>query len=149
MNIIAFAEQREGKFKKFAYETVQAARKTADALGGTMTAVVIGKNVSSIAPELGAWGAARVIAVEDDRLEHYSTTAYAKAFCDVASKEAAGALFFPASQMGKDLAPRVSARLGAAMAADCTAIRTEGATSSPPGRCMPARPSPRSGSPHP
>jgi len=126
MKIIAFAEQREGKFKKFAYEVVQAARKAADELGGTMTAVVIGKNVSSIAPELGAYGATRVIAVEDDRLELYSTTAYAKAFCDVATKEGAGAIFFPASQMGKDLAPRVSARLGAALAADCTAIRTEG-----------------------
>ncbi len=127
MNIIAFAEQRDGKFKKFAYETVQAARKTADELGGKMTAVVIGKNVSSIAPGLGAYGAARVVAVEDDRLELYSTTAYSKVFSDLAAKEGAGAIFFPASQMGKDLAPRVSARLGAALAPDCTAIRTEGA----------------------
>jgi electron transfer flavoprotein alpha subunit len=126
MNIIAFAEQRDGKFKKFAFETVQAARKAADALGGKMTAVVIGKNVSSIAAGLGAYGAARVIAVEDDRLEHYSTTAYSKAFSDVATKESAGVIFFPASQMGKDLAPRVSARLGAALAPDCTAIRTDG-----------------------
>ena len=126
MNIIAFAEQRDGKFKKIAFEAVQAARKAADSLGGTMTAVVIGKNVSSIAPELGVYGATRVIAVEDDRLAYYSTTAYSKAFCDIASKESAGAIFFSASQMGKDLAPRISARLGAALAADCTAIRTDG-----------------------
>jgi electron transfer flavoprotein alpha subunit len=126
MNILAFAEQRDGKFKKSAFEVVQAARRAADGLGGTLTAVVIGKNVAAIAPALGAYGAAKVVAVEDDRLAAYSTTAYAKAFSDVAAKEGAGAIFFPASQMGKDLAPRVSARLGAALAADCTAFRIEG-----------------------
>jgi electron transfer flavoprotein alpha subunit len=126
MNIIAFAEQRDGKFKKSAYEVVQAARKIADGLGGTLTAVVIGRDVAGIAPALGAYGATRVVAVGDDRLASYSTTAYAKAFCDVAAKEGAGAIFFPASQMGKDLAPRVSARLGAALAADCTALRVDG-----------------------
>ncbi len=126
MNILAFAEQREGKFKKCAFEVVQAARKAADALGGTMTAVVIGKNVASIAAELGPYGAARVIAVEDDRLAYYSTTAYSKAFAEIAAKESAGVIFLPASQMGKDLAPRISARLDAALAADCTAIRAEG-----------------------
>jgi electron transfer flavoprotein alpha subunit len=126
MNILAFAEQRDGKFKKSAFEVVQAARKAADGLGGTLTAVVIGKGVAAIAPQLGAYGAAKVVAVEDDRLALYSTTAYAKAFCDVAAKEGAGAIFFPASQMGKDLAPRVSARLGAALAADCIALRVEG-----------------------
>jgi len=126
MNIIAFAEQRDGKFKKFAFETVQAARKIADSLGGSMTAVVIGKNVASMAPGLGAYGAARVIAIEDDRLEFYSTTAFAKALSDVVSRESAGAVFFPASQMGKDLASRLAGRLGAGLASDCTAIRTDG-----------------------
>jgi electron transfer flavoprotein alpha subunit len=125
MNVLAFAEQRDGKFKKCAFEVVQAARRAADALGATMTAVVVGKGVSSIAPALGAYGATRVVAVEDDRLAGYSSTAYAKAFSDIAVKEAAGVIFFGASQMGKDLAPRVSARLGAALAADCTAIKTE------------------------
>jgi len=127
MTIIAFAEQRDGKFKKSAYEVVQAARKIADGLGGSVTAVVIGKNVAAIAPALGAYGASRVVAIEDDRLASYSTTAYAKAFSDVATKEGAAAIFFPASQMGKDMAPRVGARLGAAMAADCTALKLDGA----------------------
>ncbi len=125
MHILAFAEQRDGKFKKCAYEVVQAARAAADGLGATLTAVVIGKNVSSIAPALGAYGATRVVAVEDDRLAWYSTTAYSKVFSDVAAKESPAVIFFPASQMGKDMAPRVSARLGAAMAADCTAFRIE------------------------
>ncbi|HLF13635.1 MAG TPA: electron transfer flavoprotein subunit alpha/FixB family protein, partial [Bacteroidota bacterium] len=67
----------------------------------------------------------RVVAIEDDRLACYSTTAWSKVFSEVAAKESAGVIFFPASQMGKDMGPRVSARLNAAMAADCTAIRTE------------------------
>lgn len=126
MNILAFAEQREGKFKKCAFEVVRAARNTGDQLGGTVTAVVIGKGVSSIAGSLGAYGASRVIAVEDDRLEFYSTTAFTKVIADLAAKESAEMIFFPASQMGKDLAPRLSARLSAGLAADCTALRVEG-----------------------
>jgi electron transfer flavoprotein alpha subunit len=126
VNILAFAEQREGKFKKCAFEVVQAATKLAGPLGGSVTAVVVGKGVSSIAGELGSYGVGRVVAIEHDGLALYSTTAYAKAFADLARKENASAILLPASQMGKDLAPRLAGKLDAGVAADCVALRAEG-----------------------
>jgi electron transfer flavoprotein alpha subunit len=126
MKILAFAEQREGTFKKSAYEVTQAGSALAAKLGCEFVAVVIGDAVQGIAGSLGAYGAARVLAVEDARLHYYSTTAYAKALADVARAEDAGVILLPASQMGRDLAPRLGAKLGAGVAADCTALEVSG-----------------------
>ncbi len=125
MKLLAFAEQREGKFKKSAFEVTQTAKGIADKLGAELVVLVIGNNIEGIIPELGAYGATRVVAVQDERFQHYSTTAYAKIAAEVASKEQATILFFPASQMGKDLAPRIAAKLSAGMAADCIALKIE------------------------
>jgi len=125
MKILAFAEQREGKFKKSAFEVTQTAKGIADKLGAELTVLVIGNNIEGILPELGAYGASRVIAAQDARLQFYSTTAYAKITAEVVQKEQASVLFFPASQMGKDLAPRIAAKLSAGMAADCTTLKVE------------------------
>ncbi len=122
MKIIAFAEQREGKFKKVAFEVTQAAKKAADTLGAELVTLVIGNNVQSIANELGNYGASRVVVVQDARLQLYSTTAYSKIVAEVVKKEQGTLVFLPASQMGKDLAPRVAVKLGAGVAADCTAL---------------------------
>src|SRR5258708_11576826 len=112
--ILAFAEQRDGKFKKSAFEVTQAARRIAGELGGAeLVTLVIGDNIDNIVPELGSYGAGRVLAAQDARLQYYSTTAYAKIVADIARKEQAFLIFLPASQMGKDLAPRVAANLSA------------------------------------
>jgi electron transfer flavoprotein alpha subunit len=126
MKILAFAEQREGKFKKSAFEVTQAAKKIGGELGIDVTVVVMGDAVAAIAGELGAYGAARVLTVEDPRLHYYSTTAYAKVLAEVARRENAGIIFLSASQMGKDLAPRLGAKLNAGVAADCTALAVNG-----------------------
>jgi len=125
MKIIAFAEEQDGQFKKTAFEVVHAARAIADQLQWDMSGLVIGRNVESIAPQLGNYGASRVIVVEYDRLSHYSTTAYSKTIADVVRQESGTAVFFPASALGKDCAPRVATKLDAGLAADCTALRVE------------------------
>jgi len=125
MKIIAFAEQRNNKFRKTAFEVVRAARTVADQLSAELTALVVGGNVSSIAGEAGAYGASKVIVVEDSRLESYSITAYAKVVAEIVRQESAEIVFFPASALGKDLAPRVSVKLDAGLAAECTALRVE------------------------
>jgi electron transfer flavoprotein alpha subunit len=125
MKILAFAEQRDNKFRKTAFEIVTAAKRLADAAGAEVVAVVIGDKVQPIASGLGAYGAKRVIAVEDPKLPQYSTTAFAAIVADVAKKESADVLLFPATAMGKDLAPRVAVKLDAGLAADCIALRWE------------------------
>ena len=126
MKILAFAEQREGKFKKSAFEVTQAARRVADQLGAELVTLIVGNSVSGLAAELGAYGASHVIVAEDERLQLYSTTAYANIVAEAAKREAATMVFLPASQMGKDIAPRVAGKLSAGIAADCTALNVEG-----------------------
>lgn len=126
MKILAFAEQRENRFKKSAFEVTQTSANIAAQIGAEHVTVVIGDAVDSITAELAHYGATRVIAAQDPRLHFYSTTAYAKIVAEIARKENAGLLFFPASQMGKDLAPRVAAKLDAGIAADCIALKVDG-----------------------
>jgi electron transfer flavoprotein alpha subunit len=128
MKILAFAEQRNGQFKKTAFEVVTAAAALARQLNADVTAVVVGKNVASVAEQVGKYGAAKVIVVEDDRLELYSTTAYAKIVAEVGRSEGAAVVLFPASEMGKDLAPRVAVKLGAGLASGCTALKVNNGT---------------------
>ncbi len=125
MNLLVFAEQRDNVIKKSSYETVRAARNAADALGAECIAVLAGSGVEGIAGTLGRYGASRVIVVDDPSLAAHSSTAYAKAIASVAASEGAEVLFLPASQLGKDLAPRVAAKLKAGLASDCIAIRVE------------------------
>jgi electron transfer flavoprotein alpha subunit len=125
MKIIAFAEQREGKFKKVAFEAVHAATQLADQLGADTAALVIGKDIGKISPELGGYGIKKVYVAEDERLGFYSTTSYAKIVADASSSLAADIILFPASAMGKDLGARVAAKLKAGLAADCVAFRVD------------------------
>lgn len=131
MKIIAFAESAHdtlaggGKFKKVAFEAAHAASKLAGELGWEAVGLVIGKGVEAIAAELGGYGLKKVYIADDDKLGQYSTTAYAKVVAGAVESLAADAVIFPASAMGKDLAPRVAAKLKAGLATDCIAVRGE------------------------
>jgi electron transfer flavoprotein alpha subunit len=125
ITILSFIEQRNGDIKRSSYETLRKARSIADELGATVKACIIGDSVSEIGKEAGRYGASSVIAVNDKRLGHYSTTAYAKVITEIVKKENANILFFPASAMGKDLAPCVAARVDGAVAADCVELTVQ------------------------
>ncbi len=122
MKILAFAEQRNGEFKKTAFEIVKAAHTLSEQLQADVIAVVIGNNIAAISSQLGGFGASKVVAVEDSRLELYSTTAYAKIIAEVARSESADVILLPASEMGKDVAPRLAVKLEAGLAAGCTSL---------------------------
>ncbi|MFQ5797643.1 MAG: electron transfer flavoprotein subunit alpha/FixB family protein [Bacteroidota bacterium] len=123
--ILGFAEQRDNAFKKSAFEVTKAGKTIAEETGSELVVLVVGSSVERIAPELGGYGATRVLIAEDPRLEKYSTTAYAKIVAEVARKEEADTVFIPASALGKDLAPRVAVKLSAGLVADCTALKVE------------------------
>ncbi len=126
MKVLAFAEQRDNKFRKSSFEAVQAARKIADELKAEFVALVVGSGVEAIAKELGNYGASRVVVANDPTLAQHSNLAYAKVIAEVAKKESANIVFIPASAMGKDIAPRVAVKLDAGLASDCVAIKVEG-----------------------
>lgn len=125
MKLLVFAEHRDNSIKKSSYETIRAARGVADALGAECVALLVGSGIEPLASGLGAYGAARIVTVDDPQLARHSSTAYAKAIASVAAAEQAQMVFLPASQMGKDLAPRVAVKLQAGLASDCVALRAE------------------------
>jgi electron transfer flavoprotein alpha subunit len=125
VTILAIAEQRNGEIKKSTYEVVRKAGQIAGELGGTLKALAIGHNIQDAARELGRYGASNVLAVSDEKLKTYSTTAYTKVVAEVIKKENAGIVMLPATAFGKDLAPCIAVRADGAVAADCTELRTE------------------------
>jgi len=125
MNILVFAEQRDGKFKKVAFEVSHAAVDLGKQLGAEVIGLVIGKGIVPIAADLGGFGVPSVLVVDDDRLAYYSTTGYASAVAKAVEAVSADIVLFPATAMGKDLAPRVAARVKAGLAADCVSLTVE------------------------
>jgi electron transfer flavoprotein alpha subunit len=125
--ILAFAESRDGEIRKGAYEVVTAARKLADALGTEVHAVVLGPSGSGAAAgELGRYGADRVFVGESDAFAHYSAEGFTTVLVGFLKEHGCHAALFPATAQGKDLAPRVAARLGVGYASDVTALDVEG-----------------------
>ncbi len=124
--ILAFVESRENKIKNSGFETASTALKLANDIGADIEVLLIGNNVSSIAGELGAYGIKKVVVSEDAKLENYSTTAYSKILAETAKLRGADIIILSASAMGKDISPRVSAKLEAGLVADCTEIKAEG-----------------------
>jgi electron transfer flavoprotein alpha subunit len=126
MKILVFAEQRDNKFKKTAFEAVKTARMLADQLSGEVVALVIGDSVQAIAPVLGGYGAQKVLVAEESRLTHYAPTVYGKIVAEAARAQGADVVVMGATSLGKDLAPRVAVRLDAGLASDCTSLTVEG-----------------------
>jgi electron transfer flavoprotein alpha subunit len=126
MSFLAFAEQRDQKCKKSSFETITAASRVARQLGTDVVALVVGDGITDTAAELGLYGAQRVIVVDQPDLKQHSGPAYAKVIAEIARAQKVDAVFLPASQMGKDIAPRLAVKLQAGLAADVTDLRLEG-----------------------
>ncbi len=126
-NVLAFAEQRDGKLRRFSLEVVTAARQVADALGGEVHAVLVGTGeTAALAAELGRHGADKVLVGESPALaQQYVPEPFTRAIVTAAGAGYA-AVFFASSPVGKDLAPRVAARLDAPLASDVTGVAVEG-----------------------
>jgi electron transfer flavoprotein alpha subunit len=123
-----FAEQRDGELQKVALELLGKGRDIADKLGVDLTAVLLGDDVDSIAKDLISYGADKVLYAESKLLKHYTTDAYAKVICDLVNDRKPEILFIGASFIGRDLGPRVAARLSTGLTADCTALDVDSET---------------------
>jgi len=119
---LVFIETREGKVKKSSLEALSEAKRRAGELGSDVAAVFIGKDVDCLDPGIFSHGAARVFLLEHPELASYSAQGFAGALHGLIKEIAPEAVFFAATAMGKDLAPRLAAKLGASLASDCTAV---------------------------
>jgi electron transfer flavoprotein alpha subunit len=126
-NVLAFAETRGGELRKVALEAVTAARAIADAEGGEVHALILGApGIASKADQLARHGADVVVVVEPPALAAHSAEVAAATAAARAKDGGYGAVIFSASAQGKDLAPRVAAKLGVPMAADVLSIERSG-----------------------
>ena len=106
-----FIEQGDGKVKGVAHELLGEGRKLADELKEELAGVLIGNNVEGMAKELFASGADKVYLVEGPEYDHYNTEAYTVAFVDLIQKYKPSAILVGATNDGRDLGPRVAARV--------------------------------------
>ena len=117
-----FAEQREGELQKVSLELLGEGRRQADKLGVKLTALLLGNNIEGLAKTLAEHGADEILVADDKLLEHYTTDAYTKVICDLVNERKPGILFVGATFIGRDLGPRIAARLNTGLTADCTSI---------------------------
>ena len=126
MNILVFAEVRDGKLKKSSLETLSEAVRLSKNLGSKVGVALVGEGIQAHAETLGKHGAARVFAVDAPRLKFYASEAYARAVVEAHQKMGSGAILMAATSMGRDLAGAVGALLGTGAATDCTGLTVEG-----------------------
>lgn len=124
-NVYVFAEQRDNIIQKVSYELVGEARRLADALGEEVVAVLIGEKVADSAEALIHRGADEVIVVEDPILAEYVTEPYTKALNQIIEERDPEIFLLGATAIGRDLAPRVSARVHTGLTADCTDLKID------------------------
>lgn len=121
-DVWVFAEQRDGELQKVSLELLGKGREIANKVGTELTAILLGHQTDHIAKELIAYGADRVIAADHPLLGHFSTDAYTKVMCDIIKDKKPEILFIGATYLGRDLGPRIAARLATGLTADCTAL---------------------------
>ncbi len=124
--ILVYIEAREGKVKKSSLEALSEGARRAKDFKTEVNAVLVGDKMDSLAPEVFSYGASKVYLLEGAGFSHYSAESYAQAMVDLIQEIEPDVIFFSASAMGKDLSPRVAARLGVGLASDCTSTASRG-----------------------
>jgi electron transfer flavoprotein alpha subunit len=123
MAILAVMEQRDGALRKVSLEVLTAARRLADQLGTTADALVIGAGPISGVDQLARYGADRVLTAVHPDFGLYQPDGYAATVAEAAKGQVA--VVFAATASGRDLAPRVAAKLGVGLATDVTEVAAE------------------------
>ncbi len=123
--ILVFIEQRDNEVQKVSMELLGKGRELADTLGVKVTAAVLGYGIENLSDSLIAHGADRVVMVDHELLKLYVTEPYTKALYSVVQEEKPEIVLFGATSIGRDLAPKVSARVHTGLTADCTSLDIE------------------------
>ena len=120
--VFVFAQQVDNEISPIAFELIGKGKDLAETLGTEVTAVLVGYEVGGLADELAAYGADKVIVVDDKECKEYRTEPYAHALASVIQKYKPEIFLVGATAIGRDLGPRVSARIHTGLTADCTQL---------------------------
>ena len=121
-DVYVFCEQREGVIQSVALELLGKARELADTLKENVVAILLGKNITNKAQDLIAAGADKVLVVDNDLLKDYLTEPYTQAITQIINEQKPSILMIGATTIGRDLGPRLSARVSTGLTADCTKL---------------------------
>ncbi len=120
--VFVYAQQVDNKLSNIAFELVGKGKALANDLGEKVTAVVIGYQIGNLADKLAEYGADKVILVDDPELKEYRTEPYTRAMSEVINKYKPEIFLIGATAIGRDLGPRVCARIHTGLTADCTQL---------------------------
>ena len=120
--VFVYAQQVDNKLSNIAYELVGKGKALAADLGEKVTAVVIGYQIADLADKLAEYGADKVILVDDPELKEYRTEPYTHAMAEVINHFKPEIFLIGATAIGRDLGPRVCARIHTGLTADCTKL---------------------------
>ncbi len=116
------AEHKDGKLKKVSFELLGVGKKLAEKTGGSLSALLVGHQIESLAAELDGYGAQKIFVCESEALANYSNEGYTKAIADLANVHNPAILLGGATALGRDLFPRVAACLQTGLASDCLGL---------------------------
>jgi electron transfer flavoprotein alpha subunit len=125
-DVLIFAEHLHGHFPKTTLTAIHAGLELAQKRGGKAIAVVAGDSPDALAGEIAKYGVAKVIALASPALKNYLADAHAQALANLVKSTGAEYVIATATAMGKDLMPRLAARMHAPMASDISSIGDDG-----------------------
>ena len=123
--IFTFAQQVRGELTPVSLELIGIARDLAQISDTEVGVILVGNNVAHLAEDLVAYGADRVIFIEDAVLDEYRTEPYTQAVTAVIEAYKPEIVLFGATAIGRDLAPRVAGRVHTGLTADCTSLEID------------------------
>jgi len=127
-NILVVAEQFKGKLRKASLNALGAAQQLKARVGGDVVVLALGKGIGPVAAQLAGYGAAKVLVADADALANPLAETYGKVIADAAKATGSTWVLGAATNAGKDILPRVAARLSAGLASDVLAFAGEGAS---------------------
>ncbi|MBT2727018.1 electron transfer flavoprotein subunit alpha/FixB family protein [Bacillus sp. ISL-75] len=122
--VLVLGEVRDGSLRNVSFEAIAAAKTVAE--GGEVVGVLVGASVSALGMELIHNGADRVVVVEDEKLNLYTSDGYAQALLAVLDQEKPEGLVLGHTSLGKDLSPRIAGKLASGLISDATAVEVAG-----------------------
>lgn len=122
--VLVLAEAKDGNLRNVTFEALHAARRISN--GGSVVAAALGSAADGYVDQLAHYGADQVVVVNNEKLNQYTTDGYLQAFTKVIESVGPDAIVLGHTALGKDLAPRVAAKLDLGLISDCTDVEVHG-----------------------
>ncbi|WP_243291203.1 electron transfer flavoprotein subunit alpha/FixB family protein [Bacillus sp. FJAT-47783] len=122
--VLVLGEVRDGALRNVSFEAVAAGKVVAE--GGEVVAALFGHQVVDLASEMIAYGADRVVTIEHDKLKDYTPDGYSQAVMAVIEEEKPEGIVFGHTALGKDLSPKIAAKLNSGLISDATSVEVVG-----------------------